>query len=210
MENTANRAELCGRFFTLPEVSHENHGQKFYHFYLEVERLSGTADVLRVVAPERVLMAADLEQGDMLFVRGQVRSYNEHTQGGHRLRVFVYADELQCREGEPLNDICLTGAVCKAPVYRRTPLGREICDVMLAVSRGYHRTDYLPCITWGQTARLAASLSPGDQLELLGRLQSREYQKTTPDGVQTRTAYEISVQSVQLLEDVRPISLENF
>lgn len=210
MENTANRAELCGRFLTLPELSHENHGQKFYHFYLEVERLSGTADILRVVTPERTLFATDLEQGDMLFVRGQVRSYNEHTAEGHRLRVFVYADYTQCREGEPLNDISLTGSVCKSPVYRRTPLGREICDLMLAVPRGYRRTDYLPCITWGQTARLAAALTPGDQLELLGRLQSREYQKTTPNGIQTRTAYEISVQSAQLLEDLSQVQLQNF
>ena len=104
MENTANRAELCGSFVTLPSPSHENHGQRFYHFYLRVERLSGYADVLRVIAPERVLYAAELEGGDMLYVRGQVRSYNEHTPDGRRLRIFVYAEHLECRESAPLND----------------------------------------------------------------------------------------------------------
>ncbi len=210
MENTANRAELCGSFATLPELSHENHGQKFYHFYLEVPRLSGTADAVRVVVPERVLLSTELEQGDLLFVQGQIRSYNEHTPEGHRLRVFAYADFLQCREGEPLNDISLNGTLCKPPVYRRTPLGREICDLMLAVPRGYRRTDYLPCIAWGQTARLVAGLTPGDQLELFGRLQSRTYTKNTENGQKTRTTYEISVQSAQVLEDLSQVSLENY
>ncbi len=209
MENTANRAELCGRFVTLPALSHENHGQKFYHFYLEVERLSGAADVLRIVVPEKTLMKTDLTEGDMLFVRGQVRSYNEHTDNGHRLRVFIYAEQLECRTGEALNEIFLTGAICKLPVYRRTPLGREICDLMLAVPRGYHRTDYLPCITWGRTARLAANLKPGEQIELLGRLQSREYLKTTEAGTEKRTTYEISVLNAQFLEDLRDVSLQN-
>ena len=205
MENTANRAELCGSFATLPKLSHENHGQKFYEFYLEVARLSGNADVLRVIAPEKLLMQTDLTEGDMLFVQGQVRSYNERTDTGHRLRVFVYAEHLDCRAGEARNDIFLTGAVCKPPVYRRTPLGREICDLMLAVPRSYRRTDYLPTITWGRTARLASHCKPGDQLELLGRLQSREYFKVTPDGTEQRTTYEISALSAQFLEDIREI-----
>ncbi len=210
MENTANRAELCGRFVTLPTLSHENHGQKFYHFFLEVERLSGTADVLRIITPERTLFATDLDGGDMLFVRGQVRSYNEYTPEGRRLRIFVYADYLECRDSEPLNDIALTGSICKSPVYRRTPLGREICDLMLAIRRGYHRSDYLPCITWGRTARLCAELQAGQQLELLGRLQSREYLKVLDGNTQKRTAYEVSVLSAQVLEDLRPVALQNF
>lgn len=200
MDYSANRAELCGRFVTLPSLSHENHGQKFYHFYLEVDRLSGASDVLRIVAPESTLFRTELTDGDMLFVRGQVRSYNEHTEAGHRLRIFVYADRLECRRGEALNDIALTGTVCRPPVFRRTPLGREICDLMLAVPRGCRRTDYIPCIAWGRTARACSSLHTGDQMALLGRLQSREYRKTTIDGTELRTAYEVSVLSAQFPE----------
>ena len=205
MENTANRAELCGSFVTLPEPSHENHGQLFYHFYLRVERLSGYADVLRVVVPERTLFSVELEGGDRIFVRGQVRSYNERTEEGRRLRIFVFADELECREGEPLNDVSLTGAVCRTPVLRRTPLGREICDLMLCVRRNCRRSDYLPVIAWGRTARLIAGAKSGDQLELLGRLQSREYTKTLSGASQKRVAYEVSVLSARVLEDVSDI-----
>jgi primosomal replication protein N len=210
MENTANRAELCGSFVTLPSPSHENHGQRFYHFYLRVERLSGYADVLRVVVPERVLYAADLDGGGMLWVRGQVRSYSEHTPDGRRLRIFVFADRLECREAQPLNDVELTGSVCKPPILRRTPLGREICDLMLRVRRSCRRSDYLPVIAWGRTARMCAEAAPGDQLELLGRLQSREYTKIIDGQAEKRTAYEISVLSAQLLEDVSQLSLQKF
>ena len=200
MENSANRAELCGRFVTLPSLSHENHGQKFYHFYLEVDRLSGASDVLRIIAPEPILYQTELTDGDMLFVRGQVRSYNENTESGRRLRIFVYADRLECRRSEALNSIALTGTVCRPPVYRRTPLGREICDLMLAVPRGFRRTDYIPCIAWGRTARAASGLGTGDLMELLGRLQSRDYVKTTPEGAEQRTAYEVSILSAQFPE----------
>ena len=202
MENTANRAELCGCFVTLPEPSHENHGQLFYHFYLRVQRLSGYADVLRVVVPERTLMRTELERGDMIFVRGQVRSYNEHTDAGRHLRIFVFADELECRTGEPLNDVSLTGTVCRSPVLRRTPLGREICDLMLCVRRSCRRCDFLPVIAWGRTARMLAGAGHGDPLELTGRLQSREYTKILSGTAQKRIAYEISVNSAQLLEDL--------
>lgn len=209
MENTANRAELCGSFVTLPSPSHENHGQRFYHFYLRVERLSGYADVLRVVAPERVLYAADLDGGDMLWVRGQVRSYSEHTPEGRRLRIFVFAEQMECRESQPLNDVELTGTLCKPPILRRTPLGREICDLMLRVRRGFRRSDYLPVIAWGRTARMCAGANPGDCLELLGRLQSREYTKIIDGQAEKRTAYEISVLNAQLLEDLGQLSLQN-
>ncbi len=205
MDTTSNRAELCGSFVTLPEPSHENHGQIFYHFYLRVERLSGYADVLRVVVPEQTLLRTELERGDMIFVRGQVRSYNERTDTGRRLRIFVFADALECREGEPLNDISLTGSVCRTPVLRRTPLGREICDLMLCVRRGFHRSDYLPVIAWGRTARMISQAKNGEQLELLGRLQSREYTKILEGIPEKRTAYEVSVLNAQLLEDVSEI-----
>lgn len=205
MENTANRAELCGSFVTLPEPSHENHGQIFYHFYLRVERLSGFADVLRVVVPERTLFSVELERGDRIFVRGQVRSYNERTADGRRLRIFLFADFLENREGEALNDVSLNGTVCRPPVLRRTPLGREICDLMLCVPRQNRRSDYLPVIAWGRTARMIADTRSGDQLELLGRLQSREYTKLIQGISEKRTAYEVSVLSARVLEDVSDI-----
>lgn len=206
MEYSANRAELCGRFVTLPELSHENHGSKFYHFYMEIDRLSGTSDILRVMVPERVLLRPELSEGDMISVQGQVRSYNEHTPQGHRLRIFVYADRLECRSGEAKNDVALRGTLCKPPVYRRTPLGREICDLMLAVPRSCRRTDYIPCIAWGRAARLAAQYSPGAQMALTGRMQSRDYFKVTPEGTEKRTAYEVSILTAEFPGD----GAENF
>ena len=200
MENTANRAELCGSFVTLPEPSHENHGQFFYHFYLRVERLSGYADVLRVVVPERTLFSVELEGGDRIFVRGQVRSYNERTEEGRRLRIFVFADFLENREGEALNDVSLNGTVCRPPVLRRTPLGREICDLMLAVNRRYGRADYLPCIAWGTLAQRSARLNVGDGVRLEGRLQSRSYTKLTEAGQVKRVAFEVSIMTMELVD----------
>ena len=200
MEHTSNNcAQLRGRFVTLPALSHENHGRKFYSFFLEVERLSGTADTLRVLAPEDVLYRADLSGGDMLAVSGQVRSYNSHTPDGRKLHIFLYALQMDACCGDFANDVALTGAICKPPVLRRTPLGREICDVMLAVNRSRHRSDYLPCILWGRTAQQIAACPVGTQLALQGRLQSRQYIKSLPQGAETRTAYEISVRAAQPL-----------
>lgn len=207
MENATNRAELRGRFVTLPTLSHENHGRKFYTFTLEVDRLSGAKDTLRVIIPEDVLYASDLSGGEMVTVRGQIRSYNSRMPGGRKLHVFVYAEQMDTSSAEAVNDVTLCGTICKPPVFRRTPLGREICDIMLAVNRAYHRTDYLPCIVWGRTAQQISSLRVGTRLELLGRLQSREYIKTLEHGTERRTAYEISVLSVQVLEDIGELAL---
>lgn len=207
MEHTANHAELRGRFVTLPALSHENHGRRFYEFLLEVDRLSGATDTLRVILPEDVLHATDLSGGDMVTVRGQIRSYNSHVPGTRKLHIFVYATEMDTSSAESVNDVALCGTVCKQPVFRRTPLGREICDVMLAVNRAYHRTDYLPCIFWGRTAQQIAALPVGAKVELLGRLQSREYIKVLEHGSERRTAYEISVLSAQALEDIPELAL---
>lgn len=191
MEYTANRVILRGSLAGLPAFSHENHARRFYRFFLEVERLSGTADVLPVIAAEDVLNTMDLSGGGRIEVRGQLRSFNSRAPSGRKLILSVYAAELETSDEGPENLVELTGALCKPPVYRRTPLGREICDVMLAVSRPYHRTDYLPCILWGRTAQAAAQLPPGAQLALTGRLQSREYVKLLPGGSETRVAYEV-------------------
>lgn len=197
MEYTANRVILRGSLAGLPAFSHENHARRFYRFFLEVERLSGTADVLPVIAAEDVLNTMDLSGGGRIEVRGQLRSFNSRASSGRKLILSVYAAELETSDEGPENLVELTGALCKPPVYRRTPLGREICDVMLAVSRPYHRTDYLPCILWGRTAQAAAQLPPGAQLALTGRLQSREYVKLLPGGSETRVAYEVSAAAAE-------------
>lgn len=197
MEHTANRVILRGSLAGLPAFSHENHARRFYRFFLEVERLSGTADVLPVIAAEDVLNTMDLSGGGRIEVRGQLRSFNSRAPSGRKLILSVYAAELETSDEGPENLVELTGALCKPPVYRRTPLGREICDVMLAVSRPYHRTDYLPCILWGRTAQAAAQLPPGAQRALTGRLQSREYVKLLPGGSETRVAYEVSAAAAE-------------
>ena len=192
MEQNINQITLRGSLCGLPEFSHENHGRRFFRFFLEVPRLSGAVDTLPVIAEEAVLDAMDLSAGEMLTVTGQIRSHNERIGGRRRLLIFVFAGSILCEDGEPINECILEGPICREPVYRRTPLGREICDVMLAVPRAFRRADYLPCILWGRTAQLAASCRTRDRLQICGRLQSRIYTKLTETGSEERTAYEIS------------------
>ena len=190
-----NQITLRGQLLALPHLSHENHGKKFYRFTLEVPRLSGTVDLLPVVAEERILNMMDLSGGEMLTVYGQIRSHNVRNDGIRHLLIFVFAQSIICEDGEPINDVIIEGPICREPVYRRTPLGRDICDVMLAVPRGYRRADYLPCILWGRTAAEASACHTRDLLRINGRLQSRNYTKMTDTGPQERTAYEISALS---------------
>ena len=199
MDYTANRIELCGSLVELPQFSHENHDRRFYRFQLEVERLSGALDVLPVIVPEQVLDDMDVTGGSMLAITGQIRSFNNRMASGRRLVISVYAEALAACEEQPRNLVELTGVVCKEPVYRRTPLGREICDIMLAVNRLYHRADYIPCIFWGRTAAEAAACTVGSSLSLSGRLQSREYVKVLEHGSESRTAYEVSAMTADFL-----------
>ena len=202
MEHTDNQITLRGSLRSLPWLSHENHGKKFYRFTLEVPRLSGTVDLLPIVAEESILNAMDLSGGEMLTVTGQIRSHNVRSDGIRRLLIFVFANSIICEDGEPLNDVIIQGPLCKSPIYRRTPLGREICDVMLAVPRAFSRADYLPCILWGKTALEASNCHTRDVIRIYGRLQSRIYTKLTEDGPEERTAYEISALSADFPEDV--------
>ena len=201
MENPTNSGVFCGYVFSAPQFSHENHGRKFYKFPLEVPRLSGTTDLLPVVAAEDVLQAAEVTDGDFVRIEGQIRSFNSRSGEGRKLIISVYADTLTFCSDEPENTLTLTGVICKAPTLRRTPLGREICDVMLAVPRRYHRTDYIPCILWGRTAEETAQLPVGSRLELHGRLQSRNYLKVLEDRTEERTAYEVSVMDAYLMTE---------
>ena len=202
MEHTDNQITLRGSLLSLPWLSHENHGKKFYRFTLVVPRLSGTVDLLPIVAEESILNAMDLSGGEMLTITGQIRSHNVRNDGIRRLLIFVFATNIVCEDGEPLNDVIIQGPLCKSPIYRRTPLGREICDVMLAVPRAFSRADYLPCILWGKTALEASNCHTRDVVRIYGRLQSRIYTKLTDDGPEERTAYEISALSADFPEDV--------
>ena len=202
MEHMDNQITLRGTLLALPYLSHENHGKKFYRFTLEVPRLSSTLDLLPVVAEEGILNAMDLSGGEMLTVTGQVRSHNVRNDGIRRLLIFVFATNIVCEDGEPINDVVIQGPLCKEPVYRRTPLGREICDVMLAVPRAFSRADYLPCILWGRTALEASNCHTRDVIRIYGRLQSRIYTKQTEAGPEERTAYEISALTADFPEEL--------
>ena len=201
MEHSNNTIVLRGQLQSLPSYSHENHGRNFYRFILEVPRLSGTIDYLPVIAEEHLIMDLDPCAGSMLTVIGQIRSHNQKAEGKRHLMIFVFADSICVEDGEPMNDVTLEGPLCKEPIYRKTPLGREICDVMLAVPRAFHRADYLPCILWGRTAQEISGCHTRDRICISGRLQSRIYTKLTEDGPQERTAYEISALAATICED---------
>ncbi|MFR2150055.1 MAG: single-stranded DNA-binding protein [Christensenellales bacterium] len=171
-------------------------------------RLSGAQDLLPVTLSER-LDGAMLADGDALTIDGQVRSYNKIIEGAGRLLITAFAQKIvENDEHENPNQIQLTGTLCKAPAYRTTPFGREIADMMLAVNRAYGKSDYIPCITWGRSARFAAKLNVGDKIMLTGRLQSRAYQKQMPDGnVIEKTAYEVSVGHLELIDGAHGVDM---
>ena len=186
-----NQAVLEGYVKETPELSHENHGIRFYRFPLEAPRLSGQRDVLPVLIAEEHLAMASAQQP--IRIQGQLRSFNNRSGTGSRLVLAVYSRDIQPGLGVPCNQIFLSGTLCKPPILRRTPLGRSICDIMLAVPRRYGRSDYLPVIAWGKLAVQTSELRSGDPLELEGRIQSRIYHKATETGVEERTAYEVSM-----------------
>ena len=199
MEHSLNSITLRGTLLELPRFSHENHGREFYRFTLEVPRLSGAVDLLPVVAEKSLVDTIDPCAGSMLTVTGQIRSHNQRSDGTRHLLIFVFAATVVAEDGEPINDVMLEGLLCREPTFRRTPLGREICDAMLAVPRAFRRADYLPCILWGRTAQEAAACHTRDCLRIYGRLQSRIYTKLLPEGAIERTAYEISALSAEIL-----------
>ena len=188
-----NRALLRGTAAAAPVWSHETHGVVYELFPLNVLRLSGAADRINVIAPRPLLEARPVEAGAPVEVEGEVRSFNNRSGRGSRLVITLHARDIRAGVGPDENRLTLAGALCKPPVLRRTPLGREICDLMLAVNRRYGRADYLPCITWGALAQRCNGLSVGDCVELEGRLQSRLYQKVVGGVTQERTAFEVSV-----------------
>lgn len=199
MELSTNMITLRGSLQELPAFSHENHGKQFFRFLLEVPRLSGAVDILPVIAEASVLEQLDLSGGEMITVCGQVRSYNHRSDGTRHLVIYVFAQQLICEDGEPVNEVTLEGPLCREPIYRTTPLGRQICDAMLAVPRGFRRADYIPCILWGRTAQDVAQCHTRDRICIQGRLQSRVYTKLTEAGATERTAYEVSALTAEIL-----------
>ncbi|MBP3660393.1 MAG: single-stranded DNA-binding protein [Oscillospiraceae bacterium] len=192
MEQHENQIILRGDLLGLPEFSHENHGRRFCRFLLEIPRLSGAVDTLPVIAGQERLSELPLSPGRRLTVRGQIRSHNQTDATGRHLMIFVFASELFPEDGEPVNEAAVSGLLCREPTFRRTPLGREICDAMLAVPRAFRRADYLPCILWGRTAQEISRCHTRDRIEIQGRLQSRIYTKYVGDVPVERTAYELS------------------
>ncbi|NEZ47706.1 single-stranded DNA-binding protein [Clostridium niameyense] len=199
-----NKIYLEGKVVEGLEFSHEMYGEGFYMFKLEVSRLSDVSDVLNVTISERLLAGMDLKVGDDVLVEGQLRSYNKFVDGANRLILTVFARNIDyCIErSKNPNEIFLNGYICKEPVYRTTPFGREIADLLLAVNRPYNKSDYIPNISWGRNARFCKTLKVGDNIRVWGRLQSREYQKRiSEDNVITKVAYEVSISKMERVED---------
>ncbi len=197
-----NSVEIAGTVNGPLSFSHEVYGEGFYSFQLKVPRFSESCDMINVMVSERLIHNMELTEGDVLLINGQFRSYNKCEEKGSRLLLSVFARDLEKLQGEePIkNNITLEGFICKPPVYRETPFGREISDILVAVNRQYNKSDYIPCIAWGRNARYAATLAVGEHVKLQGRIQSREYQKRVgEDSFVTRTAFEVSVSKLEVL-----------
>ena len=205
MENvlTNNEVTLEGEVFTEPEFSHEIYGEVFNKFVLRVSRLSENYDDIIITLSERLLLAEELSVGRLVKITGQFRSYNNYSDTGNKLVLTVFAREIEYiyEANNTPNKIYLNGFVCKEPVYRVTPFGREIADILLAVNRQYGKSDYIPCITWGRNAKFSSELEVGTNIKLWGRIQSRIYKKRIDDdNFEERTAYEISVSKLEVVK----------
>ncbi len=186
-----------------PVLSHEMYGEKFYNTELTVPRLSDVYDVLPITISERLMLGISIEKGTKLLIEGQLRSYNKYLDGNNKLILTIFARNITLSEEEVKNpnQIYLDGYICKRPVYRTTPFGREITDMLIAVNRPYNKSDYIPGIAWGRNARYSEKLKIGDRIKVWGRIQSREYQKRISDEeVITRIAYEISISKMEVIE----------
>ena len=197
-----NQVTIMGKVATEFSFSHEVFGEGFYMVEVEVKRLSNSEDRIPLMISERLIDVTQDYTGEYIMVHGQFRSYNRHEEQKNRLVLSVFVREISFMEEEPdgtkTNSIWLDGYICKPPVYRRTPLGREIADMLLAVNRPYGKSDYIPCICWGRNARYASGFEVGEHVQLLGRIQSREYVKRISDTeTEKRIAYEVSVSKLE-------------
>ena len=200
-----NHLVLKGTVTSDKKYSHEIYGEKFYVFNLEVVRLSSATDIIPITVSERLLTEFDLSIGKKVSVEGQFRSYNNYENEKNRLILTVFAKEIvevqeELDEKEVTNEVTLVGYVCKKPIYRQTPFGREIADVLLAVNRAYNKSDYIPSIAWGRNARFCQNMEVGTEVKITGRIQSRTYEKKFEDGTsETRVAYEVSISSMEIV-----------
>ena len=205
-----NMVKIVGRITEPMNFSHEMYGEGFYSFELEVPRLSDSVDVLPVTISERLIVNMDLSTGSYIEIYGQLRSYNRYVNGSSRLVLTVFARDIRVIEDEEEikellkapNEIYLDGYICKPPIYRTTPFGREISDLLMAVNRPYNKSDYIPAISWGRNARFCEKLLVGDHIKVWGRIQSREYQKRyNNEEVETKVAYEVSISKLEYIEN---------
>lgn len=199
-QTRTNLVELCGTVETDAVFSHESRGERFYRFPLTIHRLSGTADTLNVIVREHLLSSAAIIPGQRLQVSGELRSFNNKHSEGSKLVITVFAHSLLPADGADANSVALRGTLCKLPNLRTTPMGREICDFMLAVNRHYGRSDYLPCIAWGIKAKETAQWPVGTVVSLTGRVQSRQYVKVIEGAAVEKTAFEVSVVEIHRVD----------
>lgn len=201
-----NQVVIMGEIVSDFQFSHEIFGEGFYMIDVKVPRLSESSDIIPLMVSERLIDVEEDYKGLNITVQGQFRSYNRHEERKNRLVLSVFAREIEFVDETPesskTNQIYLDGYICKEPIYRKTPLGREIADLLLAVNRPYGKSDYIPCICWGRNARFASSFTVGTRCEIWGRIQSREYiKKISEEDAQKRVAYEVSVSKLELMED---------
>ena len=204
-----NMVKIVGKVVSDKKFSHEMYGEKFYIFEMEVPRLSSSVDILPITISERLLFNIDFHLGQCVIIEGQLRSYNRFVDTNNKLVLTIFGREIFVPSEEELqdilrkpNEIYLDGYICKKPVYRTTPFGREITDILLAVNRPYNKSDYIPCIAWGRNARYCEKLLVGDHIKIWGRIQSREYQKRIHTGdVETKIAFEVSLSKIEIIEN---------
>ena len=208
-----NYLTLVGRVTGEKKFSHEIYGERFFIFNLSIARLSGNADIIPITVSERLITDEMLQEGKKILVKGQFRSYNSYENERNKLILTVFGkDVIEVEENEEdsdivkkesiTNEVVLIGFICKKPIYRQTPFGREIADILLAVNRAYNKSDYIPCIAWGRNARFSQNLEVGTKVKVVGRVQSREYEKKYEDGTsEVKVAYEVSIGSLEIVEE---------
>ena len=205
-----NYLVLIGNIVSEKVFSHEIYGESFYLFNLEIPRLSENEDIIPITISERLIANFDLSVGRKVVIEGQFRSYNSYENERNRLVLTVFAKdiseykehEVEEEKEKVSNEVVLKGYICKKPIYRQTPFGREIADLLLAVNRAYNKSDYIPCIAWGRNARFCENMEIGTEVKIVGRIQSRNYDKKLDDGtIEQRVAYEVSVGSLEVLEE---------
>ena len=202
-----NQVVIMGEIVSDFSFSHEIFGEGFYMVEVKVERLSDSSDIIPLMVSERLIDVKADYRGQLIMVTGQFRSYNRHEERKNRLVLSVFAREIEfvdeIEESAKTNQIYLDGYICKTPIYRKTPLGREIADILLAVNRPYGKSDYIPCIAWGRNARYASNFQVGTRVCIWGRVQSREYTKKISESeCEKRVAYEVSVSKLECVEQI--------